>query len=343
MTGREDDFSESTKETLAKRVNYLCSMRGCRIRTSGPRTSPEKTVSIGMAAHITAASIGGPRYDASLTSEQRRSPENGIWMCYNHGKLVDNDEKRYATADLQAMKAEAEKETIEALEIGRSVRFVDSDEGLAPRISVPDSPSEFAIRVRFDRERAMRMISDPNTDPKRPRIYAVANSLMLTNISAEPVAAFLELVVPQAGGRDEIIGAEVADVPRGFVLDDERLGNTQFRRLVNIPARAAVIGFVGFNLTERFIGPETLRIPEMWRDPSNLHKLAEGVPVDKVEELLDGFLFVGGILLRVTNALDRSCRDFPPMGGSTRHWRKDEILKKVVPLAGIQKPSDSDS
>ena len=60
MARDDNDFLESKKETLAKRVNYLCSMRGCRLRTSGPRTSPDKAVSIGMAAHITAASVGEP-------------------------------------------------------------------------------------------------------------------------------------------------------------------------------------------------------------------------------------------------------------------------------------------
>jgi hypothetical protein len=254
MAGREDDFSESTKETLAKRVNYLCSMRGCRIPTSGPRTALDKTVSIGMAAHITAASIGGPRYDASLASEQRRSPENGIWMCYNHGKLVDNDEQRYTTADLRAMKAEAEKEAIEALESGRRVRLVDDDIGPIAPPFLRDSSQDFAVSVRFDGERAMKLVSDHITDPQRPKLYAVANGLMLTNVSSQPVAAYLELIVPQADGRDEVVGAEVADLQRGFILDDERLGNTQFRRVVNILPRSAVIGYVGFNLTERFIG-----------------------------------------------------------------------------------------
>jgi hypothetical protein len=81
----------------------------------------------------------------------------------------------------------------------------------------------------------------------------------------------------------------------------------------------------------------------MWRDPSHLQKFAEGIPIDKVEELLDGLFFAGGMLLRVTNAFDKSYRDFPPMGMSTRNWRKEDILKTVVSLAGIRKPGDSAS
>ncbi len=63
-----------------------------------------------MAAHITAASPGGPRFDPSLTVEQRSSAENGIWLCQNHGKLVDSDEERFSIALLRDWKTTAERE-----------------------------------------------------------------------------------------------------------------------------------------------------------------------------------------------------------------------------------------
>jgi hypothetical protein len=73
-----DDFPAGVKEELAKRGGYLCSNPGCRQTTSGPQSTPSGTVNIGVAAHITAASPGGPRYDSSLSSEQRASAENGL-------------------------------------------------------------------------------------------------------------------------------------------------------------------------------------------------------------------------------------------------------------------------
>jgi hypothetical protein len=63
-----------------------------------------------MAAHITAASPGGPRYDPSLTPEARSGADNGIWLCHNHGKLVDNDRKRFTVEVLRRWKADAEAE-----------------------------------------------------------------------------------------------------------------------------------------------------------------------------------------------------------------------------------------
>lgn len=37
----------------------------------------------------------GPRYDEHLTSKNRASIQNGIWLCQNCAKLVDNDSSKY--------------------------------------------------------------------------------------------------------------------------------------------------------------------------------------------------------------------------------------------------------
>lgn len=92
-----DEFDDKTKEVLARRVGYRCSNPNCRKLTCGPQTDPAKAVNIGVAAHMTAASQGGPRHDARLSSEERKSIDNGIWLCQNCAKLVDNDEQRYTT------------------------------------------------------------------------------------------------------------------------------------------------------------------------------------------------------------------------------------------------------
>ena len=64
---------------------------------------------MGVAAHITAASPKGPRYDQMLSAEERRSLENGIWLCQNCGKLVDNDPARYSTELLRQWKRLSEE------------------------------------------------------------------------------------------------------------------------------------------------------------------------------------------------------------------------------------------
>jgi hypothetical protein len=124
-----DDFSEATKHTLAKRVNYHCSWCGCS--TTGPGSDPLKVVSIGVAAHITAAAPGGPRFDLKLTRRARVAAHNGIWMCQNHAKLVDSDKSRWTVTQLRKMKARAEREASWAL--GKS-RTQDADAEAATRI-----------------------------------------------------------------------------------------------------------------------------------------------------------------------------------------------------------------
>ena len=57
-----DDFSPKMIEALAKRASYICSNPDCRCLTLCPSTEDdEKYIYIGKAAHITAASEGGPR------------------------------------------------------------------------------------------------------------------------------------------------------------------------------------------------------------------------------------------------------------------------------------------
>ena len=104
-----DEFRKSDADILAKRVGNRCSNPGCRQSTAGPRDDPTKAVNIGVAAHITAAAAGGPRYDVSLPATERKSIQNGIWLCQNCGKLVDSDTSRYSVGMLRWWKSQAEE------------------------------------------------------------------------------------------------------------------------------------------------------------------------------------------------------------------------------------------
>jgi hypothetical protein len=79
-----DEFYQKAKIRLSMKSGMTCSNPNCRIFTGGPDEN------IGVAAHITAASPDGPRYDPVLSVKQRRSYENGIWLCQDCAKLVDN-------------------------------------------------------------------------------------------------------------------------------------------------------------------------------------------------------------------------------------------------------------
>lgn len=119
-----DDFTPKTKEILAKRTGYKCSFPSCWINTIGPSDEKESPIdTTGMACHIYAAAEGkgAKRYKKDMTSEERKSLENGIWMCYKHGKQIDNDENRFTAETLHQWKKIAEKRAQIEHEIGKSI------------------------------------------------------------------------------------------------------------------------------------------------------------------------------------------------------------------------------
>jgi hypothetical protein len=105
-----DDFSDAVKRTLANRVGHVCSNPECRAPTSGPQDDPSKAVNLGVAAHITAASPGGPRHDSSLSPEERSGHKNGIWLCQNCAKHIDNDPALFTVDALKKWKSDADAE-----------------------------------------------------------------------------------------------------------------------------------------------------------------------------------------------------------------------------------------
>lgn len=114
-----DDFSQSVKKAVAERVGNRCSNPDCRALTSGPQIDDSKSLNLGVAAHISAASSGGPRYDRNLSMEIRCSAGNAIWLCQSCGKLIDNDPRRFHAELLRSWKGRAEAEAREA--IGKTV------------------------------------------------------------------------------------------------------------------------------------------------------------------------------------------------------------------------------
>ena len=106
-----DNFNNCTRELLARRVCYRCSNPECRKLTVGPHEEKEKHINVGVAAHITAASPGGPRYNDNLTAEERKDFNNGIWLCQTCAKLIDSDSTRYTVSLLETWKSVSEQLT----------------------------------------------------------------------------------------------------------------------------------------------------------------------------------------------------------------------------------------
>jgi hypothetical protein len=103
-----DEFSDKTKAVIAARVNYICSNPSHRGFTLQAHSDPNRSLSSGVAAHIRGAAPGGPRYDSGQTSEERRHPNNGIWLCHSCSDVVDKDEAKYSVSVLERWRDEQE-------------------------------------------------------------------------------------------------------------------------------------------------------------------------------------------------------------------------------------------
>jgi hypothetical protein len=97
-----DEFSGDVIRRLGESVNLHCS--NCDAPTKGAHSVEGKAISVGVACHIHAAAPGGPRYEASQTEDERRSFDNGIWLCANCARLIDSDVARFSADLLRSWK-----------------------------------------------------------------------------------------------------------------------------------------------------------------------------------------------------------------------------------------------
>lgn len=155
-----DDFSEHVKRVLAQRVGNHCSRPKCGAPTVGPQIHDEGVVNVGVAAHITAASPGGPRYDPTLTSIERRRLSNAVWLCQTCAALVDRDPHFYTADVLRTWRGEAEAMARTKL-VGPAVTDVGAASRDYDRL-IRDSVEAFAVVVErlnvFAPEQLFRLV-----------------------------------------------------------------------------------------------------------------------------------------------------------------------------------------
>lgn len=154
MSNNRDNFSKATIESLAKRAGCLCSNPECRQPTFGASQGDDGVVSVGVAAHITAASPDGPRYDATLTSEQRRHQSNGIWLCQTHAKHIDSDDKHFTVEMLRSWKRIAAERSFKAILVLQPTL----DQHLAPA-EIETTDREFIERLGLSEQENLESVT----------------------------------------------------------------------------------------------------------------------------------------------------------------------------------------
>jgi hypothetical protein len=92
------EFTQKTKNKLSKIAGSHCCNPDCRKLTSGG-SSQANVIVIGEAAHIYGARPGSARFKLDMADVGRADITNGIWLCSNCHKMIDDDELNYP-ADL---------------------------------------------------------------------------------------------------------------------------------------------------------------------------------------------------------------------------------------------------
>jgi hypothetical protein len=96
-----------TYQLLYAKSGNRCAFPGCPMAISDGLTL------FGEAAHIKAENAGGPRYDPTQSSEERRHFENLILLCGVHHKCVDDDIESYPVERLQRIKRDHEAKSVQ--------------------------------------------------------------------------------------------------------------------------------------------------------------------------------------------------------------------------------------
>ena len=107
-----DEFTPATKRAIERQARGHCSYPACRRLTHSATSDGKGEINIGEASHICAAAPGGPRYDEKMTREQRRSAENGIWLCDVHARAVDSKDSKFTVEELREWKRRDRKSVV---------------------------------------------------------------------------------------------------------------------------------------------------------------------------------------------------------------------------------------
>lgn len=129
------DFSDAVKKIIVGRAAYRCIVPGCTTPTAGPGAKSDEVALTGTACHIYSAAPKGPRGQGNLSPAQLAAPENGVWACATHGRLIDtNRGNRYPASLLQGWKK------LQEAQLQKERDHAATDAGWLDRILIPNSP-----------------------------------------------------------------------------------------------------------------------------------------------------------------------------------------------------------
>jgi hypothetical protein len=111
-----DPVPKAQEKIVIQRSGDRCAYPSCGIALSiDAKTAADLHKAVGKVAHICAASANGPRYDESMTPEQRGSADNLIYLCGPHHDIIDTQLNYHTVEFLQDIKVKHERTVARAM------------------------------------------------------------------------------------------------------------------------------------------------------------------------------------------------------------------------------------
>lgn len=231
------DFPAGIVRKVAERAAYICSNPSCHRVTIGPdQALPNSSIKTGEAAHVCAASPGGPRYDMSQSEQERKGINNAIWLCGACADLVDKNQGASYPADyLRKWKRDHESLMKECLEGGKRLIFQflphRSDMPLARRVVtiLEDKGALYQPYAQEDPRRVSESLKDLRTaltqiraeiDPESP-LSVISESIIRAcrhYMNTTPDWPDIDELNFSLGAVRKVVGINVGDLLRHYQI-----------------------------------------------------------------------------------------------------------------------------
>jgi hypothetical protein len=229
-----NNFTKDVVQRVAAFAGHTCSNPACTNPTTSAPEVGENPVRIGVAAHIRAASPGGPRYDPSQTEGERKSIDNALHLCQNCAKVIDsNGGLDYSVETLRSWKKQREAMTRGSIaEVRPPTIFLEEIQGfsaVAPERKYRRRPTVLTHReysLQCENPNALGL-EDVQIRLEFPRTIVEVFGIKApksANFTAGPAPDDHLLVAPDSSGV-EVVGYSEASYT--YLFEAGKLGPTQ--------------------------------------------------------------------------------------------------------------------
>ncbi|MEU4494645.1 ABC-three component system protein [Streptomyces sp. NPDC023998] len=146
-----DPVKAAQAKIVIQRSGDRCAYPDCGIELSiDARAADDEHKAVGKVAHICAASEGGPRYDASMTTTERGSADNLIYLCGPHHDVIDTQLHAHTVEFLRNLKAKHERTVARAMSHAMGKVGFDDLELVCQFLGMGDERTDDAIVIPID-------------------------------------------------------------------------------------------------------------------------------------------------------------------------------------------------